>query len=79
MWNLRMYFFFLGPPPTFTWLGPVTQTYCQVKLLASSGEEIEIQKCYDMGLADRLVKRIRDFSEQAEIPKENVNNKKHST
>ena len=79
IWNLKMYFFFLGPPPTFTWLGPVTQTYYQVKLLTSSGEEIEIQKCYDMGLAYRLLKRIRDFSAQAEMPKENVNNKKHST
>lgn len=79
MWNLRMYFFFLGPPPTFTWLGPVTQTYCQVKLLASSGEEIEIQKCYDMEMADRLAERIRDFSAQTEMPEEDVNTKKRST
>lgn len=77
-WNLRMYLFFIGEPPSFTWLGPRTQKHYQVKLLTNSGEEVEIHKSYNMEIADRLVNRIRDFSTQYEVTEETITTQKPS-
>ncbi len=77
-WNLRMYLFFIGEPPSFTWLGPRTQSDYQVKLLTTSGEEVEIYRSYNVEIADRLISRIRDFSTQTEVPEEIIATKKRS-